>query len=126
MITTKTIELERARIELREDGIVHVVYKEGSRLDLELQREIKSAFDSVSVGPVKKYMIYAEDFVSTEKNFWDSCRKAEKFARGQRTAVVAPNIAIRILARNYLTVYKPKNPFRIFGMYEEAVAWLNG
>lgn len=126
MTALKTIELERARVELRDDGIVHVVYKEGSRINLEFQRELKQICDRENIGVVKKYLICVEDFVSTEKNFWDSCRKSETFAKGQRTAVVAPNFSVRILARNYLIVYKPKNPFRIFNQREEAIAWLNG
>jgi hypothetical protein len=123
---TKTIELDRARIAFRTDGIVHVTYKEGVKIDFSLQKLVKKTVRDFSPEPVKKFMIFAEDFVSTEKHFWDACKKAEKFAKGQMTAVVAPSFALRILARNYMTVYKPNNPYRIFGEFDDAVAWLNG
>jgi hypothetical protein len=125
-MVAKTIELEKARIAFRADGIVQVTYKEGVKIDSSLQRQVKRTVKEFSPEPVKKFMIFAEDFVSTEKRFWACCKKAENFAKGQMTAVVAPSFAVRILARNYMTIYKPKNPYRIFGEYEDAVAWLNG
>ena len=39
-------------------------------------------------------------------------------------AVVAPTLAAKILARNYLYWYKPENPYRIFDDEQEAIFWL--
>jgi hypothetical protein len=126
MIRSKIIELDTAKVEVRADGIVHLVFKEGILIDQQLQARIKQICGESGMNRLEKLMVCAEDFIITERLFWEYCRKSERFARGQMIAAVAPSLAQKILARNYLYKYKPENPFRIFDTERAAIGWLNG
>jgi len=118
------VELEKAIVEFYENGIVHVIYKEGVTIDTDLHRELKQVYADNGHEQVTKLLISSQDFISAEKIFWDYCKKSERFAKGQMVAVVAPTLAKRLLASNYLLIYKPSNPYRIFENHHQAVSWL--
>lgn len=124
MIKSKVIDIDSATVEIRTDGIVHLVFKEGVKIDREIQIKLKAVYMSMGVGLAKKLLICAEDFIITEKLFWERCKKSERFAKGQMIAVVAPTLAKKILAKNYLYRHKPENPFRIFDDNQSAISWL--
>lgn len=120
-----TIELDNATVELRADNVVHIEFKEGKTIDQNLCRELRSIYIRHRIKRVEKLMISAQDFIITEKEFWQQCRKIERFNTGQKIAVIAPELAQRIIARHYLIRYKPANPFRIFNNRVSAIHWLN-
>src|SRR5688500_7266382 len=107
MIFSKIIELDTAKLAVRSDGIVHLIFKEGILIDQQLQGAIKQVCDGLGINRLEKLMVCAEDFIITERFFWEYCKKSERFARGQMIAAVAPSLAQKILARNYLYKYKP-------------------
>lgn len=123
-MNSKKIELEGAAVEIRPDGIVHIIFKEGVLINHHFQNKLKMEYETIGVTQVRKIIIGAEDFITTEKLFWAFCKKSERFAKGQMTAVVAPTLAQKILARNYLYKYKPENPFMIFNDLDKAIDWL--
>jgi len=125
MIGPKIIDLDTAKVHVRPDGIVHLVFKEGILIDQHLQLAIKLLCNGMGMNRLEKLMVCAEDFIITERLFWEYCRKTERFARGQMIAAVAPSLAQKMLARNYLYKYKPENPFGIFDNESLAVKWLN-
>lgn len=125
MIRPAIIELDTAKVVIRTDGIVHLVFKEGIMIDQQLQSSVKAFCGGRGLNHLKKLMICSEDFIITERSFWEYCRKTERFVRGQMIAAVAPTLAQKILARNYLYKHKPENPFRIFDNEQAAICWLN-
>jgi hypothetical protein len=125
MRAKKIVELEEAIVEFLGSSIVHVTFKEGAKLDFDLQRKLREVYFEFGYGRINGFMLSSEAFVSTEKTFWDSCKKSERFVKGQMVAVVAPNLADRILASNYQIIYKPKNPYKIFQDCKQALSWLN-
>lgn len=124
MIKSNVIDIESATVEIRSDGIVHLTFKEGVLIDRRLQSKVKSIYESAGFTGISKLLISAEDFIITEKLFWEHCKKSERFTKGQIIAVVAQTLAKKILAKNYLYRYKPQNPFLIFDDEQSAVSWL--
>lgn len=120
-----TIELEIAKVELREDNVVHIEFKHGKTIDQGLHREIQSICIQHRIQRIEKLLITSQDFITTEKEFWQESRKIERLNLGQKIAVIAPGLAERILARHYLVRYKPANPFKIFNNTLSAIQWLH-
>jgi len=118
------INLKDLSINFRRDGIIHVEFKEGIQIDTSLQNELCSEIRKRGVMRPEKILLSSEDFIGTERKFLERCKKTERFSRGQMVAVVAPNLAKKLIAGNYLYKYKPKNPFRIFDNVSDAVLWL--
>lgn len=125
MLVNQIIELKKAIVEICDGDIVHVTYKEGLKLDSDLQRELKLIYTKCGYESLKKFIVSAQDFVSVENTFWDCCKKSERFAKGRLVAIVAPSLATRMLARNYLKIYKPQNQYKIFETVDDAATWLN-
>ncbi|MBI3133669.1 MAG: hypothetical protein HYZ14_03245 [Bacteroidetes bacterium] len=126
MTRNKSIEFETAKLEMLPGNIVRLEFKEGILIDHQLNYKIREICAALGIDRVEKLLICAEDFIMTERLFWEYCRKSERFVRGQMIAAVAPTLAQRILARNYLYKYKPENPFRIFDSEPAAILWLTG
>lgn len=126
LITTeKKIDLLMAKVALRADGILCILFKQGVLIDHQLQREIARSCERMGFGKPLKVLIQSEDFLITEKSFWEKCRRSERFAHGQLVAVVAPTPGLKLLAQNYRIKHKPENPYRIFNSDEDAIHWLN-
>ncbi len=124
MILANVVDLECVKVEKGLDGIVHVLFKEGQRVDHRTHSYLRLACRKLSLSQVNKLMISFGDFIITEKRFWESCILWEQFIQIERTAIVAPTLAEKILARNYLYKCKPKNSFGIFDSAEIATKWL--
>lgn len=70
-------------------------------------------------------MITAHDLMDTEYRFWKICRRAERFSQGAAIVIVAKSFAAKTLAKNYLFLYKPSVPYRVFDNITEALHWVN-
>jgi hypothetical protein len=124
MVSANVVDLECVKVEKGLDGIVHVFFKEGQRVDHRTHSYLRLACRKLSLSQVNKLMISFGDFIITEKRFWESCVIWEQVIQIEKTAIVAPTLAEKILARNYLYRCKPKNSFGIFDSPESAAKWL--
>lgn len=124
MILANVVDLECVKVEKGLDGIVRVLFKEGQRVDHRTHSYLRLACRKLSLSQVNKLMISFGDFIITEKRFWEGCIQWEQFIDIEKTAIVAPTLAEKILARNYLYKCKPKNSFGIFDNPESAARWL--
>lgn len=119
-----TIEIEEAIITEREDGILHVHFKEGVEVNVELQGRMYDIYNEIC-GEVKKpFLFTGEDFISVTKEARDNAIVMEALFPGLASAVVAPSIAYKLMANFYLLVNKPKTPYKVFNHKEEAIEWL--
>lgn len=124
MVIENVVELACVSVEKRSDGIVRVLFKEGQRVNHRTHSYLRYACQKLSLSQVNKLMICFGDFIITEKRFWEGCVKWEQTIKIEKTAIVAPTLAEKILARNYLYKCKPSNSFGIFDDIESATIWL--
>ena len=124
MRVANVVDLECITVKKGLDGIVHVLFKEGQRVDHRTHSYLRLACRKLSLSEVNKLMISFGDFIITEKRFWESCILWEQYIPIEKTAIIAPTLAEKILARNYLYKCKPKNSFGIFDSQESATKWL--
>ena len=73
----------------------------------------------------KSYFIYdGEENVSITKEARDNATKIEDLSPTAGSAVVANNLAYRMVANFYIRFNKPKSPFKVVSTFEEAIAWI--
>ena len=119
-----TIEIPELVVLLRRDGIVHVTFRKGSVLDLELQMKLLNINIKITDGK-KSFIIYeAEDNVTITKEARDNATKIEHLAPIKGSAVVAHNLAYRLIANFYMQFNKPKTPYKVFETFDKGIAWL--
>lgn len=117
-------EIEEATITLRSDGIVHVRFNEGVEIVPELQDRLMTIYLDICRGNERPFMFSAFEYVTVTKEARHNAIVLEVIYPGNATAVVAHNMAYRLIANFYLQVNKPKKPYKVFSTQEKAVEWL--
>lgn len=120
----RTVELPEATIKLRSDSIVYVLFKEGTTIDIPLQMRLLDAYNDICDGRKLPFLFDAMEHVSITKEAKVNAIEIEAMAPVTASAIVARNLAYRLIAEFYLKINKPKTPFKIFKNEEDAVSWL--
>ncbi|HEY6162883.1 MAG TPA: hypothetical protein VI112_16760 [Bacteroidia bacterium] len=124
LIKERTITIKEADITLRSDGIISILYKEGTVIDLDVQKRVLDVFIELT-GNVKRPMLFeALDQCSVTKEARDNAVKMEDKVPASAYAVVAQSLAYKLIANFYLRVNKPRSPYRVFNNKDEAMDWL--
>lgn len=118
------IEIEEAIIKEREDGIIHVHFKEGVEITVELQGRMLDIYNEICGDIKKPFLFTASDYVSIGKEARDNSIVMEALYPASASAVVAPSVAYKLIANFYLLVNKPKSPYKVFNDEHNAVEWL--
>lgn len=120
----RQIELTEATLSLREDGIVVVFYHDNTVLDIPLQLKMADAFNQIANGIPTLFVFTAGEGVTITKEARDNALKLEDSTPIKASAVVADNLAYRIIANFFLKVQKPKGKYRVVANLEDAIKWL--
>lgn len=118
------IEIEEVIVREREDGIIHVHFKEGIEITVELQGRMYDIYSEICGDSKRPFMFTAAEFVTYTKEARDNALIMEGLYTGIATAVVAPTLAYKLIANFYLMVNKPKKPYKVFSDEETAIEWL--
>lgn len=123
--TTKSIiDIAEARIRLRYDNIVHVTFKEGLTMDIPKQMTLMHRYNEICEGKKLPFLFDAEDHVSITKEARDNAFLIEDLAPIKASAVIASNLAYKLIAEFYVKFNKPKAPMKIFRKHADAIEWL--
>lgn len=120
----KEIILSEATIQLREDGIVHVIYQKNIILDIELQMRMFYLYHEITDNRKLPFLFSAMEGVTITKEARDNAIIIEDKASVGAVAVIADTLAYKLIANFYLKVNKPKCPFKVFTKHAEAIQWL--
>jgi hypothetical protein len=120
----KEIKIAEATLRLRTDGIVHVIFHKHVVLDIPLQLRLLELYQELTQGHKTPFLFSAMEGVIVTKEARDNAIKLEDQSPVCAVAVLADNLAYRIIANFYLQVNKPKSPYQVFKKQEEAVKWL--
>jgi hypothetical protein len=119
-----TIEIEEATISLKENGVVHVHFKERVEITCELQGRMYDIYNEICENDKKPFLFTASEYVTINKEARENSIIMEAMYPGSASAVVAHSIAYKLVANFFLIINKPKSPFRVFNDDVEAQAWL--
>lgn len=117
------ISITEATVRLRRDGIVHVYYNDNVILNVELQTKMADLFNSITNNKKSYFIFEAGDNVTITKDARDNAIKIEDSTPVLATAVVANNLAYRIIANFFIKVQRPKGKYRVVESVDEAVTW---
>jgi len=120
----KQIKLPEATLSLRQDGIVQVWYHDHTILDIPLQLKMAEAFNNIADGKKSLFIFEAGEGVIVTKDARNNALKLEDSTPILASAVVANNLAYRIIANFFIKVQKPKGKYKVFASKEEAIKWL--
>ena len=120
----KIIENDFAIVHSRTDGILHVTFKEGTEIDVALQDKMIEVYLEICGDKKRPFLYTGIGDVSITKEGREHSKNLEDVFPATATAIVADNIAYKIIANFYLKINKPKSPYKVFKDIASAEAWL--
>jgi hypothetical protein len=118
------IENDFAIVHSRTDGIVHITFKEGTEIDIDLQDKMLKVYIEICAGKKRPFLYSGIGEVSITKEGREYSKQLEDDFPATATAIIADNLAYRIIANFYLKVNKPKTPYKVFNDIDSAEVWL--
>lgn len=120
------IETDDAIFTEREDGIVHVHFKEGLEITVEVQGRLFDVYNDICQDEKRPFLFTAAEYVSVTKEARDNAIIMEQLFPGSASAVLVNTLAYKLIANFYLKINKPKSPYQVFSDEDKAVEWLQG
>jgi hypothetical protein len=124
VLVEQTIEIEEATIHLREDGIVHVNYKQNVEIDVDLLKRLSELFVEICGNTKRPFLFTAMDSVSITAEARRDSIKMESVFPAIVIALVASSLAHKLIANFYVKVNHPLKTYKIFDDTYEAIEWL--
>jgi hypothetical protein len=120
----REIKIPEATISLREDGIVHVYYNKNTFLNVELQMRMLEHFNEITQKKKMLFLFEAGEGIEVTKGAKENAIIIESISPVLASAVVAPNLAYRMIANFYIKVKKTKGQYKIVRNAKEGIKWL--
>lgn len=121
----KQIKIDEATVSLWGNGIVHTYYHDQTVLDVALQLKMASVFNEITEHKKSYFIFEAGEGVTITKEARDNALKLEDSTPILASAVIAQNLAYRMIANFFLKVQKPKGQYRVVANIDEAIKWLS-
>ncbi|MBX7093897.1 MAG: hypothetical protein K1X56_04180 [Flavobacteriales bacterium] len=120
----ETRETSSSFIHFREDGIVQIIFKDDTVIDVANQLENLKVFLEVLGEEKRPFMFEAMEGVTVTREGRDHAVQMESKTPACAYAIVVTNLAYKLIADFYYRFNRPKYPFKVFRKKHEAEAWL--
>ncbi|MBK6835697.1 MAG: hypothetical protein IPG89_16040 [Bacteroidetes bacterium] len=120
----KKVETAQYIIGVRDDGIIHVFYKEHTELDVKLQLEMLDVYIELCENKPYPFIFEAEEYITVTKEARDNALSLEDKSPLAVSAILVKNLAHKLIADFYLKFNKPRRPYKVFKNFEEGLDWL--
>ncbi|MCE3278863.1 MAG: hypothetical protein K0S44_1054 [Bacteroidetes bacterium] len=120
----KELTTDISKVQLRSDGVIKVIIKEGAEVDLAASRQI---FQNVSSFAAKKellVLVVGGMHGSVSKEARDFAGSDEASSVTIAEAVVTPSLPQKLFVNFLLRFYNPKRELKLFNTEEGALEWL--
>lgn len=121
----KQIKIPESTVSLWANGVVHVYYNDHTVLDIDLQLKMAGIFNEITEHKKSHFIFEAGEGVTITKEARDNALKLEDSTPILASAVIAQNLAYRMIANFFLKVQKPKGQYRVVANIDEAIKWLS-
>lgn len=122
----KQIEFDYAKVQLLSNGIIRIEMFDGYIIDLEESVQINIAEGELLNGKLGEGLIYmvAENTTqfTNEAREFSASKEGLRFSKAE--AIIAKNLAQKIVVNFYLKINNPSVPSKAFNTEAEAVEWL--
>lgn len=120
----KSIELDEAILSLRNDGIIHVFFKDNTELDVVLQEKLLIYYEKLTGGIKTPFIFEAGANCNVTKEARENAVRLEKISPMSACTVIVDNTAYMLIANFYYKFNKPTIPYKVFKNREDGVKWL--
>lgn len=120
----KKVETELYIVGIRDDGIIHVFYKEHTELDVKLQLEMLDVYIQLCGNKQYPFIFEAEEYITVTKEARDNALSLEDQSPLSMSAILVKNLAHKLIADFYLKINKPRRPYKVFKDFQEGINWL--
>lgn len=117
-------QIDEVKLIERNDDIVHIHFKEGTEITVELQGRLFDFYNDICGDDEKPFLFTADDNVTITKEARENAIIMQDLFPGSASAVMVTSLAQKIIANFFIFVSKPKIPYQVFSKEEEAVDWL--
>lgn len=121
----REVDISEALIQLRSDGIIHVHYKKDTSVDIELQLKMRTIYWEIADHRKSKFIFSADSGFSVTKAARENSIQMEAQSPILCYAIIASNLAHKLIANFYLLINKPRAGYKLFSTTEDAAAWLH-
>jgi hypothetical protein len=113
-----------SQIRKRDDGVIEIRMKKNVEIDLENTKRNTTLHRALASGEKAPFLIILEPFASITKEArdWHGLKMHSEYRLAE--AVVAKDLAQRIILKFYANFYKRDHPVRIFTEQAEGEKWL--
>lgn len=119
-----SVDRKRIIIAKRDDGIVHVYYKDNTVLDLALQIEIRDIINEIQKGEKGLFIYEAGNKCSITKEARDNAIAMEDQVPSIASVIYVQNAVYKMIANFYYKFNKPKQLFFVVSDFEKGIEWL--
>lgn len=123
-ISYKIVENEHAQVTFDDREIMFVYIKSGTHVTPEIQETFLELYDQISPEKKVPFLFEAGEFVTFSKEAIDNAPDLEPRTPLCASAMIATNLAQKILADFYFKFKKTRNPQKVFRNKEAAIQWL--
>jgi hypothetical protein len=120
----KTIDLKAVRIDLRDDGILHIHIKAFAELKMAEAQEALKAMRLIGDGQKYPVLIDAGEFAHIDPDVRVFSASEEGNIYTIADAIAYHSLAQKMLANFYVVHNKPVVPTKTFAENDQAIAWL--
>ena len=120
----KKIESNYYIVGIRADNIVHVFYKDNTKIDITLLHDLVNSFNEITNSEKKCFIFEPGKNVSMSNEARNYTFKLENKAPFKASVIVTENLFYKLLAEFFYYIKKPKTPYNIFTKFEDGIAWL--
>lgn len=120
----KLVDTSQALIYLREDGIVHVHFKKNTVLTKELQISLRIVYFDLLKSKSTGFIFSADEGFSITDEARENFNQLPQNGPIAAYALIAQNLAYRLIGNFFRNFYQPKKPFKLFDSVEKAAEWL--
>lgn len=120
----KSIDTAHYNVSEQENGLIYVVFKEGTDITIDLLEEMIDVYNQITGGKHLPFLYEVEPYVTISKEARDYSVKIEKRKPISASAVYVDNIAYAIIVNFYMKFNRPHKPFKMFNKRDEAIKWL--
>jgi hypothetical protein len=118
------IEGDKYIVGLRNDDIVHVLYKANTLVDKNLQIELIQVFNDICDWEKKCFIFETEKNCNMTSEARKYALKIENELPFKASVIIAQNAVVRIIAEFYYKIHKPKTPYNFYSKFEDGIKWL--
>lgn len=123
-LLVQIIDHDKFTAGIRQDGIVHVFFKDQTEINIPLQDEMVKVYAQLCGEKKYPFIFEVGKHCSITKEAREYAIEIEPDKPVAISAVLVNNAFDKLMANFYYKFNKPQKPYKVFRKFDEAIVWL--